>query len=244
MKFAVVEGKRGEALPGLSATCPSCGNAMIAKCGQLRVWHWSHRGTRTCDRWWEPETEWHRTWKDRFPVEWQEITQWSEDGERHIADVKTESGVVIEFQHSHLRREERESRENFYQRMVWVVDGLRRKQDRSRFFASLAATRVVNPKPLTFWLSLNEHALLREWSASRVPVYFDFGDGSEPGDAQHFPVPVLWLLVPGSSAYLRPVRKDSFQDAYVRRLPLRAYDRSAYFALTARKERARRGSRF
>ena len=48
-KFAVVEEERQEAQPGLSGKCPFCGDAMIAKCGQVRVWHWSHRGTRKCD---------------------------------------------------------------------------------------------------------------------------------------------------------------------------------------------------
>ena len=85
---------------------------MIAKCGEQRVWHWAHQGTRTCDRWWEPETKWHRDWKNQFPKDWQEVIHQS-DGEKHIAGVKTESGMVIEFQHSFLRRDEREARENF-----------------------------------------------------------------------------------------------------------------------------------
>jgi competence protein CoiA len=111
MKFAVVEGERRDAQPGLSGKCRHCGDAMIAKCGQLRVWHWAHRGTRTCDHWWEPETEWHRAWKSEFPEDWQEISHTNPvDGEKHIADVITDSGVVIEFQHSPLRRDERESR--------------------------------------------------------------------------------------------------------------------------------------
>src|SRR5262249_54087915 len=97
MKFAVVEGERREAQRGLSAKCPVCGDAMIAKCGEIRDWHWSHRVTRTCDRWWEPETEWHRNWKNQFPEHWQEIIQRSDDGEKHIADVKTDRGIVLEF---------------------------------------------------------------------------------------------------------------------------------------------------
>ena len=99
MKLAVVEGERREAQPGLSAKCLVCGNAMIAKCGQLRYWHWAHRGTRDCDPWWEPETKWHRNWKDQFPKDWQEMIHRAEDGERHVADVKTESGEVLEFHH-------------------------------------------------------------------------------------------------------------------------------------------------
>jgi hypothetical protein len=67
---------------------------MIAKCGQIRVWHWAHRAIRTCDPWWEPETKWHRDWKNQFPEDWQERIHKSEAGERHIADVKTDFGVV------------------------------------------------------------------------------------------------------------------------------------------------------
>jgi competence protein CoiA len=229
-KFAVVEGERQEAQPSLSGKCPVCSNAMIAKCGQVRVWHWSHRGTHKCDPWWESETEWHRVWKDHFPREWQEFIQRSEDGEKHIADIKTESGVVIEFQHSNLRREERESREMFYQKMVWVVDGLRRKRYRTRFFTSLGAPTVVKFKPLTFLLPSNEGALLRDWAASRVPVFFDFGDLSEPSDTLRFDKPILWRLNPRSlngRVYLSPVLKTSFLDAHLKRLPLKGFDCSA-----------------
>jgi competence protein CoiA len=151
MRLAVVEGKLREAQPGCSAECPDCGRAMIARCGQYRVPHWAHRGICTGDPWWEPETEWHRAWKNHFPGDWQEIIHRSKDGEQHRADVKTDSGVVLEFQHSLLCRDERESREIFYQNMVWVVDGRRRLRDRARFFASLGEATVVNPRPLTFW---------------------------------------------------------------------------------------------
>ena len=138
MKFAVVDGERREAQRGLSGTCPLYGHAMIAKCGEHRVHHWAHRANCACDHWWEPETKWHRDWKDQFPEDRQEIIHQSEDGEKHIADVKTESGVVLEFQHSPLPRDEREARENFYRNMVWVVNGLRRKRDRPRFFGSIS----------------------------------------------------------------------------------------------------------
>jgi competence protein CoiA len=227
-KFAVVDGERQEAQPGLSGKCPVCGDAMIAKCGEVRDWHWSHRGTRKCDPWWESETDWHRVWKDHFPREWREVIQRSEDGEKHIADIKTESGVVIEIQHSNLRREERESREKFYQKMVWVVDGLRRKRDRTRFFTSLGAAIVVKTQPLTVLLLSNECALLRDWAASHVPVFFDFGDVSEP--SLRFDKPILWRLNPRSSndrVYLSPVLKTSFLDAHLKGLPLKGFDWSA-----------------
>jgi competence protein CoiA len=219
MKFALVEGERREAKHGLSGKCPLYGHAMIAKCGEHRVHHWAHRANCTCDHWWEPETEWHRAWKNQFPPEWQEIIQRSEDGEKHIADVKTERGVVLEFQHSFLRRDERESREMFYRNMVWVVNGLRRVQDRSRLFELLARAPIVKVKPLTFSLPLNRCALLRDWVDSRKPVFFDFGDNSE-GDPLSFPAPVLWLLAKGE-AHLSPVLKTSLRDKYLRGLPLK-----------------------
>jgi hypothetical protein len=214
MKFAVVDGERREAQPRLSGKCRVCDDAMVAKCGEHRVWHWAHRGTRTCDPWWEPETEWHRDWKNQFPQEWQEIIQRSEAGEKHIADVKTESGVVLEFQHSHLRREEREAREMFYQKMVWVVDGRRRKRDRARFFASLDAAVVINHEPRIVSIPSNEGALLRDWGASRVPVYFDFGDLTKPGDT-------LWRRNPCNStgmAYLSRLPKTLFLHIHLKGL--------------------------
>jgi hypothetical protein len=191
----------------------------------------------------EPETEWHRAWKNKFPEDWQEKPHQS-DGERHIADVKTDRGIVIEFQHSFLLRDERESREKFYQNMVWVVDGLRRVQDRSRFFGLLARASIVKDKPLTFSLPLNKCALLRDWVDSRKPVFFDFGDNSEPGDPLSFPAPVLWRLDPHSpegEAHLSPVLKTSFLDTYRNGRALKGIDyrqerqklRTVYAALLA-----------
>jgi hypothetical protein len=166
---------------------------MVARCGEIRVWHWAHLGKRACDHWWEPETEWHRDWKDQFPVEWQEVIQWAEDGEKHIADIKTEHGGVIEFQHSYLKAEERRAREAFYSRMVWVVDGLSRKTDRPRFFKALESGACVCQEPLTLSVFSDECALLRDWVESRVPVFFDFGEANKFRGT-----PVLWYLSPKS----------------------------------------------
>ena len=128
MKFARVNGQRQKAQPKLSGECPACGHPMNAKCGKerKRIWHWAHKSSRHCDHWWENETDWHRAWKDQFPEHWQEVVQEAENGEKHIADVKTNQGWVIEFQHSYIKPEERRSRDDFYQKLVWVVDGTRR----------------------------------------------------------------------------------------------------------------------
>ncbi|MEZ4815540.1 MAG: competence protein CoiA family protein [Bdellovibrionota bacterium] len=128
MKYALIDNERHEAKPESKGTCPSCGDAMVAKCGEVKIWHWAHRGKRICDHWWENETEWHRSWKSNFPVEWQECIHHASDGERHIADVKTSDNWVLEFQHSFLNSEERRIRSNFYEKLSWVVNGQRRKK--------------------------------------------------------------------------------------------------------------------
>lgn len=112
MKFALVHGQRQEAKKGLRGTCPGCGSPVIAKCGEIRAGHWAHERKSDCDPWWENEGEWHRAWKDRFPDDWQEVPQYAENGEKHIADVKTADGYVLEFQHSPIKPEERRARES------------------------------------------------------------------------------------------------------------------------------------
>ncbi|MGO8224758.1 competence protein CoiA [Rhizobium ruizarguesonis] len=137
MKFAVVDGVRREAAPGLSGTCPGCEAPVMPKCGAIRLHHWAHRSTVLCDPWREPETEWHRAWKNHFPIEWQEVWHRSDDRVVHIADVRTVGGSVLEFQHSPISREERGSREAFYRPMAWVADGTRLKRDLPSFCDAL-----------------------------------------------------------------------------------------------------------
>jgi hypothetical protein len=82
----------------------------------LVYWHWSHAGTRHCDPWWENETDWHRRWRSYFPEAEREIVHFDDVGEKHVADVKTSRGMVIEFQHSAMPPDELRARETFYGR--------------------------------------------------------------------------------------------------------------------------------
>jgi hypothetical protein len=202
MKYALANGQRQEAQPNLSGECLGCGRAMVARCGEVRVHHWAHRGRRLCDPWWENETEWHRAWKDQFPSAWQEFVQHAPDGERHIADVKTHDGYVIEFQHSHIRPDERRSREAFYQSLIWVVDGMRRERDVAQFARAWTSGESRNPLSSKRRLSSPEGALLRDWTGSRAHVFFDFGDGQP-----------LWWLFPESDdmrAYVQHISRAQF----------------------------------
>lgn len=207
MKFADIAGQRCEARPGMIAACPSCGADVVAKCGDLRVWHWAHRNVRTCDLWWESETEWHRAWKNEFPEGWQEVVHTAQNGEKHVADVKTEIGMVIEFQHSFLKADERAAREAFYRKMVWVVDGRRRKRDADQLLKCIGTCVYGRPPFILYVTNGEECALLRDWNSSPVPVYFDLGVRQEDGGH------VFWRRDPISRngrVYLTPVSRDSF----------------------------------
>tara|TARA_R100000005_G_scaffold91812_1_gene64562 strand:- start:2192 stop:2947 length:756 start_codon:yes stop_codon:yes gene_type:complete len=231
MKLSIVDNQRREAQPGLSGECPVCKATTIAKCGEKNVWHWAHKGRRNCDRWWEPETEWHRSWKNHFPVEWQEIIHWAEDGEKHIADVKTSQDWVIEFQHSHIQPEERRSREDFYEKMVWVVDGLRRKNDLKQFVEAVNYGQRISQKPLMLSLSGDSCRLMRDWSSNSVPTFFDFGDDIRPNG--------LWMLTPMVSyhnAYAFLIDKASFVDG----LKNSTFNPQPFFDLTKDYEKERR----
>jgi competence protein CoiA len=125
LQFALLNGERVTAIPGASANCPACGAVMLPKCGPRVMHHWAHGGRRNCDPWWENETEWHREWKDLFPIECREVMHVAPDGEIHRADIKTPTGIYIEVQHSPMSDIERISRERFYENLVWIVDGRR-----------------------------------------------------------------------------------------------------------------------
>lgn len=190
MKYSYVDRIRVEAQPGLQGQCIFCGQATIAKCGKIKIWHWAHKGKRVCDQWWENETPWHRSWKNHFPVEWQECIHIAENDEKHIADVKTIKGWVIEFQHSYINPDERQARSDFYGKLVWVVDAARRKRDKSKFFESLIKVAALsNPQSLfrgIFKVLSDDCALFKDWFSCPAPVFFDFGQDE----------PTLWCLLP------------------------------------------------
>lgn len=206
MKFALVNGQRQEAQPNLSGNCPTCSHPMIAKCGEVKIWHWAHLGRRVCDPWWENETAWHRAWKGQFPVNWQEVAHQAENGEKHIADVKTDHGWIIEFQHSYIKPEERRSRDTFYPKLIWVVDGARRKRDRAQLLNAWKEGIPVGANSLVRRVFSDECVLLREWADSHAPIFFDFGEER-----------VLWWLLsksPDGQAYVAQFSRTNFVEIH------------------------------
>jgi competence protein CoiA len=124
MKYAIINDEKLEATPKSKARCHCCSEQLIAKCGSINVWHWSHFPKRHCDNWWENETIWHRHWKSHFSKEEQEVVLFDKlSGEKHIADIKTSKGLILELQNSPISEDELLSREIFYDDMFWIING-------------------------------------------------------------------------------------------------------------------------
>ena len=191
MRLAIVNDVPSEAAPNVRGKCCLCGSDMISKCGQYVRWHWAHKTRTTCDPWHESETDWHRYWKDAFPVYCQEVVH--TDGrtkEKHIADVKTPGGFVVEVQHSPIAEKEARIRENFYREMIWIVDA----RHLAGWFLLGTAHDLANCSPMIYRIEWRGPSrLLEKWSKSPVHVYFDvMNSGREHVDQDG----KLWFLPP------------------------------------------------
>ena len=174
MRYAQYNNTRIEPQKGIKgAVCPVCSSPVIPKCGEIKMHHWAHKSKENCDHWWESETEWHRKWKDCFPSDWQEFIMHDETtGEKHVADVRSEHGLFVEFQHSSIKEEERISREKFYKNMVWVIDA---GADYYNFKYHIRNLEHIGVTKEHFHVKIFYECFPKKWLNSSVPVVFDFG---------------------------------------------------------------------
>lgn len=155
------KGERIEPKKGARARCPACGEKVLAKCGNIMVHHWAHEAGADCDCWFEPETEWHRSWKAAFPKEWTEVPF----GE-HRADVFIPDRGVVELQHSPISPDDIAAREAFYGRkMVWLIDG-------SEFASRIFIMERYRAKRL---FKLRWKLCPRSWTLAKRPRFIDLG---------------------------------------------------------------------
>lgn len=56
----------------------------------------------------------------------------------------TEDGLILEFQHSRIKPDERDSREPFYEKLIWVVDGKLRPTYQEQFQKAFESTRWLS----------------------------------------------------------------------------------------------------
>jgi len=119
--YATIGGQRQRATRDgpRRAACPDpdCGQAMIAKTGDVVIWHWAHQAASPhCAT--AAETEWHLRWKALGPPGSQERVV----GSRR-ADVLAPPGFAVEFQRSALTAAEVAAREaDWHGHLVWVFD--------------------------------------------------------------------------------------------------------------------------
>lgn len=121
MMLARHQGQTRTAEPGLTGgTCPLCDGPVIAKCGEVNIWHWAHR-TADCDPWAEPMSQWHLDWQQLVPQDRREVVI-----ANHRADILTPRGLVVEIQRSPLSTADITERETHYTKhcggMVWIFD--------------------------------------------------------------------------------------------------------------------------
>ena len=123
MQYAIVDNERREAFAAGRGHCPVCGAVTIAKCGPRVLPHWAHQGRRHCDRWWERETVWHRQWKSLLPEDCREISHIGKNDAIHLADITTQTGIIIKVRQATMRDADRRAREAFYKNLLWIIDG-------------------------------------------------------------------------------------------------------------------------
>jgi competence CoiA-like predicted nuclease len=157
MQYAILNNERMEATPNMTAICPVCKSTVISKCGSIMVWHWAHQSKEDCDSWYEPESEWHRGWKNYFLPEQREVVIG-----RHRADIKVNS-TVIELQNSSISAEDIQERELFYNKMIWIINS---KEFEHNF--------IISFKQEGYYTFLWRHPR-KCWGYSRKQVFLDDG---------------------------------------------------------------------
>lgn len=151
MRYAVAaDGSRFEPCPNSQARCPCCGGEVRSKCGSIRTWHWAHHDS-DCDPWSEPETEWHRLWKDQLAdPDHQEVVM-ERGGRAHRADAVITDGTVVELQTTFLSPDEIAERESFYGRMVWLYRCYWSDRLQGRFWWKNGSRAMAGSSKPIFW---------------------------------------------------------------------------------------------
>ena len=204
MKFGLVNGKRVIAKPHVKGVvCPKCHTELIAKCGEIRVHHWAHKNKLQCDDWIEEDNEWRSRWLDAFPEDWQEPVI-ERNGESHFADIQTPQNTIILLHQSHLTADIIQSRENFYQSPVWIINAGRYRNDVSRFLKSFEKAWIRGARSSlekTDFKVISEFNIgkvfRKEYLQARSPVFFDYTTAE--ADKVHgygYMLDYIWCLMP------------------------------------------------
>ena len=110
---------------GIHGFCIDCGEEVISKCGTIVSHHFAHTINSNCgSKYHDNKSEWHQEWQHTvvpaIPGKNVEVTI-SLNNAIKRADLISNSGYIVEFQHSPLSIPERLDREQHYKKMIWVV---------------------------------------------------------------------------------------------------------------------------
>ena len=111
---------------GQESICPECETALVAKRGQIKIWHWAHKSNEAgCGSY---ETDWHLVWKMTYLLYpgWEVEYPLEINGSRYRIDAyRKETGSVREFVHSlseHYTDKHMKLVEADYD-VLWIWDG-------------------------------------------------------------------------------------------------------------------------
>ena len=128
MLLAISENKLIPPTKKATGKCPLCNSIVVPKCGEINIHHWAHKEKEDCDSWTEPETYWHKSWKESFPLHNREVVV-EKNNKKHFADLLNDNGIVIELQNSNIDSKTIKQREAFYgEKMLWVINGSRYRE--------------------------------------------------------------------------------------------------------------------
>jgi hypothetical protein len=217
MLYAISAGNRITATPDSRAQCPVCKGEVLSKCSEIYVWHWAHLAGADCDKWYEPESEWHRQWKERFPEECREVTVGNHRADLRLHLKQCDGSFidrVIELQASTPSVEEIREREAFYGEMAWLVRG--------DHFADRFQVIYSHKLSTHTWVQFNWHHPRPSWSFATKPVFIDFGTPGQLFQLIHMGTRLSNMkerLLDGNGygkwvPVVALINKDSYRNAY------------------------------
>ena len=220
------KGKDGRRIPVINndgsknttAYCPCCGKSMVAKAGEMRIPHWAHSKAERCDEWWEPETEWHVEWRNRFldvseavsRVEVEHVLE--KDGTKHFSDVRINDELSLVLRRARLDENTINARISFFGNLIWIVQGKVSEYNRLKRQLSSKELKKVDGLKNCYKCDNIWYSFFERWSCSRCPIVFDFKSASDGSEAD------LWIVVPqiGNKRNIVCMSIDEFRDRLIK----------------------------
>lgn len=117
MLIAVQNQKRIKAYKGAeNCSCPICNQEVVAKCGELMIWHFAHKTNDNNCIFGKGKGNWHYLWQNKFPIDCVEYKK-----DNHIADIFIKE-TAIELQESPISLEEIKERNlSWGDNTIWIV---------------------------------------------------------------------------------------------------------------------------